>query len=183
MTIQHEDIADPKIHEPKGVSTASQYTVYVADGAGSGSWIVPTINSTPYAAILAALQADLDDGDLDVTGRLFITTVIPDVSTADSVIIPLIDSCTVIGASVVLEGAITVADASVSFKNSAGASMGTPVTVAYDGSAKGDQYAFTATGNNVITGPSWIEVETDGGSTDPQRLFVTVEVEQLINVP
>ncbi len=38
MTIQHVDIADPFIHEPKGVNAAASKTVYVADGAGSGAW-------------------------------------------------------------------------------------------------------------------------------------------------
>ena len=36
--INHELIADPYIHEPKGVSAASQYQVYTANGSGSGSW-------------------------------------------------------------------------------------------------------------------------------------------------
>lgn len=35
----HENITDPNIHEPKGVSTASEGMVYVADGLGSGSWV------------------------------------------------------------------------------------------------------------------------------------------------
>lgn len=38
MTIQHASIQDPAIHEPKGVAGATQNTVYVADGAGSGVW-------------------------------------------------------------------------------------------------------------------------------------------------
>ena len=38
MTIQHSTITDPQIHEPKGVAAADAKTVYVADGAGSGSW-------------------------------------------------------------------------------------------------------------------------------------------------
>ena len=36
--IQHKDIPDAQRHEPKGVSVASQYQVYVANGAGSGTW-------------------------------------------------------------------------------------------------------------------------------------------------
>lgn len=36
--IEHVNITDPNIHEPKGVSTATTNEVYVADGAGSGSW-------------------------------------------------------------------------------------------------------------------------------------------------
>jgi len=36
--IQHRDIADPNIHEPKGVKFAAQNTAYIADGNGSGAW-------------------------------------------------------------------------------------------------------------------------------------------------
>ena len=35
---EHSAITDPNIHEPKGVATATSGTVYVANGAGSGSW-------------------------------------------------------------------------------------------------------------------------------------------------
>lgn len=41
MTIQHNTITDPEIHEPKDVSSASSGTVYKADGAGSGDWVYP----------------------------------------------------------------------------------------------------------------------------------------------
>lgn len=36
--VEHVDIADPNIHEPKGVASAVAQAVYVADGAGSGDW-------------------------------------------------------------------------------------------------------------------------------------------------
>lgn len=36
--IEHKDLPDELLHEPKGASTASTNTVYVADGAGSGSF-------------------------------------------------------------------------------------------------------------------------------------------------
>lgn len=38
MAIQHSNITDPQIHEPKGAAGASPNTVYVADGSGSGAW-------------------------------------------------------------------------------------------------------------------------------------------------
>lgn len=38
MTIQHSAITDPNIHEPKGVASASVDFIYVANGAGSGTW-------------------------------------------------------------------------------------------------------------------------------------------------
>lgn len=43
MTIQHSDVTDPLIHEPKGASSAAANTVYVSDGAGSGSWVEPPL--------------------------------------------------------------------------------------------------------------------------------------------
>lgn len=38
MTIQHKDIPDTNLHEPKGVATAAAGDIYVADGLGSGTW-------------------------------------------------------------------------------------------------------------------------------------------------
>lgn len=43
MTIEHKNITDPNIHEPKGAGTASADTVYTADGLGSGAWERPKI--------------------------------------------------------------------------------------------------------------------------------------------
>jgi hypothetical protein len=44
MTIQHKLIADPDIHEPKGVAAATSNKVYVSSGSGSGTWqkLAPT---------------------------------------------------------------------------------------------------------------------------------------------
>lgn len=37
-TVQHKDIPEVQLHEPKGVSTALAGTLYVASGSGSGTW-------------------------------------------------------------------------------------------------------------------------------------------------
>jgi hypothetical protein len=37
--VQHRDITDPNIHEPKGVKFAPEGTAYVADGLGAGQWV------------------------------------------------------------------------------------------------------------------------------------------------
>lgn len=43
MTIEHKDIVDPNIHEPKGINTAASNTFYRANGVGAGTWAkVPT---------------------------------------------------------------------------------------------------------------------------------------------
>lgn len=36
--VQHKDITESNLHEPKGVSLATANTVYVSTGAGSGEW-------------------------------------------------------------------------------------------------------------------------------------------------
>lgn len=38
MTIQHKDIPDAQLHEPKGIVSSAANKVYVANGAGSGTW-------------------------------------------------------------------------------------------------------------------------------------------------
>lgn len=38
MAIEHDSIPNADIHEPKGASTATEGTVYISDGAGSGAW-------------------------------------------------------------------------------------------------------------------------------------------------
>jgi hypothetical protein len=41
MTVQHNVITDPDIHEPKGVASATSGKVYKSDGTGSGNWVYP----------------------------------------------------------------------------------------------------------------------------------------------
>lgn len=49
MTVQHKDLIDPEIHEPKGISMAAVKTVYVADGNGGGNWTYPELEGTDDA--------------------------------------------------------------------------------------------------------------------------------------
>lgn len=148
--VEHSSITDPKIHEPKGVAASAAGKVYVADGAGSGAW--------------EALQ--------DVY-----TGVIADVSTAEVVRIPIVNAGAVSKVVTVLEGAITVADATITPKDNAGASMGT-LTVAFSGSAANTVDTLEPASNNTVEANSFMTIETDGGSTDAQRLWFTIVVDR-----
>ncbi len=55
---QHRNIPNSELHEPKGVSSASSGTVYVADGSGSGSWVTPKITGIGTAAEGKVYRAD-----------------------------------------------------------------------------------------------------------------------------
>ena len=39
---EHNELTGTQLHEPKGVASADEGTVYTADGAGSGVWQAPT---------------------------------------------------------------------------------------------------------------------------------------------
>lgn len=173
MAIQHVDIPDGQRHEPKGISGAAVNTVYVADGSASGAW-----SKVPAAAldadVLDFITEQIDDGNIEIEKRYLLSAVIPDISTANTIVVPVPDSCTFVGAQLVLGGTISGADAAVNFQNAAAASMGTGVTIPFSASALGDQFTFTATTNNVLTGPTYIRILTDGASTGTVPLFITL---------
>ena len=50
--VEHSQLPDELLHEPKGASTAAVGTVYVADGAGSG-----TFQKLPTASLDMTLRA------------------------------------------------------------------------------------------------------------------------------
>lgn len=64
--IQHRDIPEAQLHEPKGASTASAGDIYVADGAGSGSWATADAVGSGAATAGSLLIAD-GSGGLDFT--------------------------------------------------------------------------------------------------------------------
>jgi hypothetical protein len=151
VATQHVNITDPDIHEPVGASTASTGTVYVSDGAGSGTWTLPIVT----------LTADIDD-----------------VSTAKSywVVAPYAGNITKI--YTVLHNAITVADATLSFEIGGVAVTGGGITVAYTGSAAGDVDSATPSAANAVTTGQAIEIITNGGSTTSAKVTVTLVIQR-----
>lgn len=155
MSIQHKDIPDGKRHEPKGASTAAANTVYVANGSGSGNWINQN-----------ALIKNGNFVTLNVT--------IPDVSTAGSYFIanPILGKISKI--YVVLDNAISAANATVTAEINGVAVTGSSVTVAYSGSAAGSVFSSTPSGANTVNTGGAIEIITDGGSTTTCVANVTI---------
>lgn len=52
--VEHSQLPDELLHEPKGASTAAAGTVYVADGAGSGSFSKLPTTSLDIALVSVA---------------------------------------------------------------------------------------------------------------------------------
>lgn len=86
MTVEHSAIADPYRHEPKGISTAVDGAIYVADGAGSGSWtnknslaVVPAygqmyMNANASATSMASDATYYQIAGTFITGLVYGTT-------------------------------------------------------------------------------------------------------------
>ena len=81
--IEHNELPDELLHEPKGASTAVAGTVYVADGAGSGSFqklpttslniTIPEITSAE--PIVVDSTVDLDGSTLSQTANGSLTDI------------------------------------------------------------------------------------------------------------
>lgn len=68
--LEHKNIADPNIHEPKGAATAAVGSVYESDGAGSGAWTIPNL---PLTGTIS--QGVYDYNDVTTTGTPIPLTV------------------------------------------------------------------------------------------------------------
>lgn len=153
--IEHRNISDAHRHEPKGASTAASGSVYVSNGAGSGSWqnIIADVNNANYVTL---------------------NLEIPDVSTAGSYFVanPILGDIYKI--HVVLDNAITGADSTVSAKINGVAVSGSSVTVAYSSSAAGSVFSSTPSGNKTVSAGGSIEILTDGASSTACKAKVTI---------
>ena len=66
--IEHSELPDNLLHEPKGAATAAAGTVYVADGAGKGSFkklpisslsiTVPSVASASHTTVTGTITLD-----------------------------------------------------------------------------------------------------------------------------
>jgi len=148
--VTHASLTGADLHEPKGVATATNNQVYVADGTSSGAW----------------------------TNRQHILiSYLEDVSTAETVYIPIPFAGTISKVTSVLTNAITVADSTVTIKNSSGTTMGT-ITVAFSGSAAGDVDTNSSLTNNTVSADDFITIETNGNSNTASKLWLAVVLDR-----
>jgi hypothetical protein len=178
MTIQHETITDPKIHEPKGATTAAINTGYFSNGAGSGTWQLVKDVNLDATTVKTFISNGLADASIVLPHEFWIFGLIPDISTASSVILSIPTSCHVTDAYLTLYGAIITANSTVNYKNAAGTVCGS-ATVAFAGSGKGTQFHtdLTLIGGNphFLTGPTWFEIQNAAGSTNVVPAHVAIK--------
>lgn len=160
MATEHVNITDPEIHEPKGAAAASANTIYVADGAASGTW--QQIGTS-----------QLDSSSIKNINERSFTAEIDNVSTAGSYWVAAPWAGTISKIYTVLHGSIGTADAGLSFEIGGTAITNGNITIAYSGSAAGDADSATPSANNTVTAGQPIEIITDGASTTTAKVTVT----------
>ena len=103
-------------------------------------------------------------------------TEIVDVSTGQTIYVPINFAGTVTRITSVLYGAITVGDAVLTCSIGAVAITGGAITIANAGSAAGDIDTVVPSAANVVAQGDYIKIVADGGSTDAARATVNIEI-------
>ena len=103
----------------------------------------------------------------------FLTAEIEDISTASSTFVAIPDGGKVVKIITALQGAISGANAAITFEVGGTAMTNSAITVAYDGSAAGDVDSSEPSAANNVSEGGTIEMITDGGSTGTAKLLVT----------
>jgi hypothetical protein len=156
----HSALTGADLHEPKGADTASNNTVYVSNGAGSGAWTL--IDSS-----------NIDSTSIFNTNQFTLHVKINDIGTAENVFVPIPYPCTLTSISSILGGAITTANSTITFTKNSSGSLGT-IVVTQAGSAEGDRDALTPVSNNTFVTTDWLRIANDGAATGPQPLGITL---------
>lgn len=156
MTIEHKNISNADLHEPKGVSGANVDEVYVANGAGSGTWT--------------------NVGNLNLNGleQAVLTVKVPDISTPASYWTVSPYAGDIIAIYSVIDGAISGADCVLSFEINGVAVTDGNITITQTSSAAGDVDSSTPSSNNTVTAGQSIEIITDGASSGTSNAEVVI---------
>ena len=134
--------------------------------------ILDTVTST-------AAELNILDGVTKTTAEVnevYITGEIADISSAASswVVSPI--AGTIGKIYTVIDGAVTVGDATVTFEIGGVAVTGGSITIAHSGSAAGVVDECTCTAANTVAAGGAIEIITDGGSTDAAKAVVILVI-------
>lgn len=110
----------------------------------------------------------------------FVNGYLADISTAGQCYIPIPDNCEgdVVEIRSVINGAISIGDATLTPKIGGTAMTNGAITVTQSGSAAGDVDVSRPTGARTVAAGDAIEIETDGASTNTIEVWFTVAIKR-----
>jgi hypothetical protein len=152
--VEHSALTGSDLHEPKGIASAANNAVYAANGSGSGTWTVA--NNLNQIVLNCTLP------DIDTDGTAWVVS-------------PLAGNVTAI--YTVIDGAIAIADATITPRIAGVAMSAGVITITQSGSAAGDVDVSTPTGNNTVTAGQAIEFVNDLSATNAVTVTITVVID------
>jgi len=159
---EHNTLTGSSLHEPKGIDSAGT--------SDAGKVLTPSSSSAGTGELRKLAYTEI------TSRKMYLTKELIDISTTGETYIAVPAGGTVTGAWSVLHGAITGSDAVLTLKPNGTAATDGTITVAQSGSAAGDVDSCTPSANNTVSQGDYIEVETDGASTNAVRVTVTIEI-------
>lgn len=159
---EHRDLTGASLHESKGVDAASANTVYVANGAGSGTW-----SKLPAVAVDPSTVKNLN------REQLFMSII--DIGTAGSRYQPIAKASKIVKILCCVQSPTAGAATVLTFRNDAGTSMGTMNIP--NGAAAGTVFSLSPIANNTFVADTKFQVDTDGGTSTNSNAIFTIEIE------
>jgi len=157
-------------------SGATVTAVLDEDAMGSDSATALATQQSIKAYVDSATSGGASTAYVDARARTILNAVIADVSNSETVWVVVPVTGTITRVDTVLEGAITVADATVTVTTAASAAIASLV-ITQAGSAAGDVDSDTVLTNDSVTAGDALKVSTDGGSSTSQRIWVSITVD------
>lgn len=146
--IEHSNITDPNIHEPKGASSAGVGSVYIADGLGSGDWL------KVYYSLTYVIE------DASPAGPTSYWLVVP-------------YSALLVRAVGVVNNTFSM-NQTISFSIGGIPITDGVINLVAAGSVAGNIYNCTPSALNSISGGSVLEIINTGGSASPFSVALTL---------
>lgn len=144
MSTEHRNLTGAALHEPKGIETAASGTVYIADGAGSGTWTAKNADNLVFNTL------NLQDTMADIGAA------------NDSVFFYVPFQCEIQKLAAVVYTTMTGSNAILSIYVN-GSLRAETLTCVHTGSVAGSAYVQTTFAAHTIAAGSVIEIRTDGG--------------------
>lgn len=180
MAVQHRNLTGADLHEPKGVATASNRQVYVANGAGSGTWRKVAAADLDFSALTNGYYVTVSSGApagtaLNNANLIYLTCYFNNAADAEDayVVCPLDGTITTIWSTI-----YNACDANTNITSSIGGVniTGGVLAISATGSAAGDVDSATPSANNDILAGQAIRFLSDGGATGALPVMITIAV-------
>ena len=182
MGTQHKDLSGSDLHEPKGVASASNKTVYVANGSGSGAWSAYLATDLDTTGVTSGHYLYNNSGTIagiavNNANLVYLTYRFADISssaTAHYVVAPIAGTIDAIWT--VINNTVS-ADTVLSFDIEGTGLTSGDITIAASGSAAGVRDSSTPTGNNSISAGQALRVISDGATVTTCEATITVRMD------